>query len=216
MTLTFRRSKVQLNFLSLLFLGLGGLSLNNITVAQPVINPGFNDNSGWATSNDATLAHPGGSTSWSWQTPIVASVFVKATETVLPTEGAGMGITYAGSDSFIQRVLFPNAGTYTFSVDANAIAGTAANGISMVDGQFDFVVGGAGSSPINVVTTTSGWSNYRWTTFVTAGTHNVGVRNRLSAVYSIAYDDFAIIPEPATIGLLAISLMTFPMRRVLT
>ena len=189
------------------------LSLGNWAVAQSVVNPGFNDNSGWTLANDATLAHPGGEAPWSWDTPVVATTFVNSAEDVLPPEGSGMGITYAGSDSFTQSVLFPSSGLYTFSVDANAISGTAVQGLPTVDGLFAFFAGGS-SSPDNLVTTASGWNSYQWTTFVSAGAQNVGLRNTLSAVYAVAYDNFAIIPEPSTSGLLVLAFAVAGLRRV--
>ena len=185
-------------------------TLGSAAWALPVVNPGFNDQSGWATSNDATLAHPGGVAPWSWNTPIVATVVVNATETVLPTEGAGMGITYAGSDSFSQSIIFPSDGTYTMAVDVNSITGTAIS--QMVDGQFQFFVGGA-ASPVSTVANADGWQRYTWTTFVTAGAKNVGVRNTLSAQYAIAYDNFSVVPEPSAILLCLITLTLGLIRR---
>lgn len=175
-----------------------GSCLPATTLAQTVINGEFNDQSGWMTANDATLAHPGGVAPWSWNTPVVAATIVNATETVLPTEGSGMGITYAGSDSFIQEVTFPTDGEYTLSVDANSITGTALS--QMVDGQFQFVLGNS-SSPTFIVSNADPWETYSWTTSVIAGPYNVGIRNTLSAQYAIAYDRFTIVPEPST-GLL--------------
>lgn len=96
------------------------------------VNPDFNDASGWSTSNDAVLGHPGGVAPWSWTTP-VAGVMVGATETVLPVEGSGLGLTYAGADNFSQTVTFPTTGQYTFLVEANAVAGTRNGASPLVD-----------------------------------------------------------------------------------
>jgi len=199
-------------------LGMG--ALGNWAGAQTVANPGFNDNSGWTLVNDATLAYPGGVAPWSWNTPVSATKFVHSTEDVLPLEGSGLGITYAGGgDSFTQSVLFPSSGLYTFSVDAKAISGTISfsstvgGNTPMVNGLFAFFADGA-SSPNKLVATASGWNNYQWTTFISAGERNVGLGNTLTSVYAIAYDNFAIIPEPSTSGLLVIALVVAGLRRV--
>ena len=184
------------------------------TWAQTIENPGFNDLSGWTTSNDATLAHPGGVAPWSWDTPVSAALIVNASETVLPTEGSGMGITYAGLDNFSQSVDFPNSGEYTISVDANALSGTSIG--ALVDGQFVFFVGSK-SSPTNVVATANGWETFSWTDTFTAGSHLVGVRNTLTAPYAIAYDQFTVVPEPSTLVMLglAASLLAAQRRRAI-
>jgi hypothetical protein len=172
--------------------------------AQTVVNGGFNTTAGWATANDAVLAHPGGTAPWSWDTPVVSTTIVNATETVLPVEGSGMGLTYAGADSFSQDIVFPVTGNYVFSVDANAITGTVNASPTLVDGQFRFFVAGQ-TSPDFTVPTGAGWTNYSWTALVTAGSRTVRIQNPLTAPYAIAYDNFTISPEPATGSLLAVA-----------
>ena len=183
-------------------------------LAQTVVNPSFEDLTGWTLDNDATLAHPGGMAPWSWNTPLVASVVVNATETVLPVDGLGMGITYAGGDEFLQSVVFPADGNYTLSVLANSISGTstAGGGVPLVNGRFELFVDGD-VSPANVPITTDGWALFEWTTFVTAGAHDIGLRNTLGAAYSIAYDNFSIIPEPGVAALLGLGLLGLARRR---
>lgn len=200
----------MIRFTAIVAAGLLACCMASTSMAQTVVNGGFNDLSGWSTTNDATLAHPGGVAPWSWNTPVVGTLVVNATETVLPTEGSGMGITYAGSDSFLQSVTFPADGDYTFQVDVNSITGTAVS--QMVDGQFRFVVGGA-NSPTFTVPNADVWQTYSWTTSVLAGSHNVGVRNTLSAQYAIAYDRFSIVPEPATLAICLIGMVGFVGRR---
>jgi len=192
---------------SLLLLAAGGVA--GAVGAQSVVNAGFNDLTGWATANDATLAHPGGTAPWSWNTPIVATTVVNATETVLPTEGSGLGITYAGADSFLQSVVFPAAGNYVFSVKANALTGTAVNGLPMIDGMFAFVLDSM-QSPVMTVVTTDGWETFSWQGAASAGSHSIGLTNTLAAVYAIAYDEFSVtplaVPEPAALSLFALGL----------
>lgn len=167
-----------------------------------VANAGFNNTSAWRVENDATLAHPGGTAPWSWDTPVSATNIVHATETVLPLEGSGMAITYAGYDRMTQAVMIPATGLYRLSVAANAIAGSS--GSTLVDGQFQFFAAGS-VSPIFTVPTRGGWRTYEWTTTIGAGPRNVGLTNTLIASYAIAYDNFRIVPEPATVTLLAVA-----------
>lgn len=173
--------------------------------AQTVFNRGFNTMTDWTTANDAVLAHPGGTAPWSWATPVVNTTIVNATETVLPVEGSGMGLTYAGADNFSQDVVFPTTGNYIFSVDANAVAGTVNMSSPLVDGQFAFFVGGQ-TSPVNTVPTADGWTTYTWTALVTAGSRTVRIQNPLIARYAIAYDNFMISPEPTSAALFAIAI----------
>lgn len=197
--------------LALIFLG---IAASTRVSAVTVVNAGFNDLSGWTTLNDAVLAHPGGTAPWSWNTPVVASVVVSSTETILPLEGSGLGITYAGADTFSQMVNIDTAGDYMFSVDANAVTGTGVNNLPLIDGIFEIFAGGAASPDFTVVTT-DGWSNFSWTTTLAAGMLDVGLRNTLSGIYSITYDNFAItalddvpeIPVPAAIWLFGTALL---------
>ncbi|MEM6999102.1 MAG: hypothetical protein AAF419_04625 [Pseudomonadota bacterium] len=168
--------------------------------AVTLINPGFNDQSGWATDNDAVLGNPGGVAPWEWVTPVVASVVVQSSETVLPFEGTGMGLTYAGLDSFKQIVNIPTPGEYEFSIYANALSGDTNFGATLVNGRFVFLAGGA-QSPNMTVATVNGWEKFSWTTFLDAGNQVIGIENNLAASYAIAYDSASlkstVIPIPA-------------------
>ena len=86
-------------------LGITTLAVSVATSTQvsavTLVNAGFNDLTGWDLRNDATLAETGGTAPWTWTTP-VANVLVTSTETINPTEGTGMGITYGGGDAFTQ------------------------------------------------------------------------------------------------------------------
>ena len=211
-------------YLGLLLLLALGATLSTRAFAVTVDNAGFNDLTGWTTANDATLAHPGGTAPWNWITPVVSSVIVNSTETILPLEGSGLGITYAGADSFSQTVDILTAGDYIFSVDANAVAGTRTPGdFALLDGSFELFAGGATSPDMDVVTT-DGWSNFSWTTTLTAGMLDIGLRNTRAAIYSITYDNYSInavsdvppVPVPAAIwlfGTALIGLVGFSKRR---
>ena len=211
----------------LLFLLILGVAASTRVLAVTVVNPGFNDLTGWITANDATLAHPGGTAPWSWNTPVVVGTSVNSTETILPTEGTGLGITYAGADSFTQTVNILTAGDYVFSVDANAVTGTSSiSGLGdfpLIDGRFQ-LFGGSASSPDMTVVTTNGWENFSWTTTLSAGLLDIGLSNTLSRVYSITYDNYSItavngvpeVPVPAAVwlfGTALIGLVGFSKRR---
>jgi len=175
--------------------------------AVTVVNGGFNDQTGWDLTNDATLAETGGAAPWSWTTP-VANNTVTSTEDVFPTEGTGFGITYGGFDAFTQSqsVDIPTAGDYIFSVDANALTGSVflstGSTEGLVDGAFELFAGGASSSNMDVITTDD-WMTFTWTVTLDAGLIDVGLRNTDIGFYSIAFDNFSItaVPVPAAIWL---------------
>ena len=155
--------------------------LGSIGAAQSVINAGFNDQSGWATENDAVLGHPGGEGSWEWDTPVVDETVVVAMETVLPTEGTGLGLTYAGGDFFSQDITFDNSGMYVFELDVNAIIGVSEPvGLNLVDGEFELQLGDSTSS-VYVIERQNGWETISWGQFVEAGSHEFSIRNTLIA-----------------------------------
>lgn len=210
---------VRKRFLStaLLAVVFSSLAISSLGAAQTIINSGFNDMSGWTTSNDAVLAHPGGVDPWEWNTPVVERNIVTAMETVLPVEGSGMGLTYAGADTFTQEVLFDTGGEYLFEVDANAIMGTVlmpAGVSNLVDGEFAFRLDSA-TSPVQIVDDALGWTTFSWTVDVSEGLHQIGLRNTLSDKYVIAYDDFRItaIPGPGTVIVLSGWLAGFGLKR---
>ena len=142
--------------------------------------------------------------------PIAGS---RMTETVLPLEGSGLGITYAGADCFQQSITFLESGTYTLTVYANAIEGTANPSASqLIDGVFAFKLDQALSTDITV-NTADGWTQFEKTFYVSAGAHTVGVENTLSGTYVITYDSFAIaftpnptVPSLSPLGFSALSL----------
>jgi len=203
-------------YLGLLLLLALGTTLSTRAFAVTVANAGFNDQTGWTTANDATLAHPGGTAIWTWVTPVVSSVVVTSREDILPTEGTGLGLTYAGLDSFTQFVDIPTAEEYLFSIDANAVTGTGASGLRLIDGVFDIFAGSASSGNLTV-STSDGWETFTWLTALDAGLLQVGIRNKLAAVYSIAYDNFSItavdgpdvpaVPVPAAVWLFGTALL---------
>jgi hypothetical protein len=194
---------MELNQIIKIALGASALTASVATSTQvsavTLVNAGFNDLTGWDLRNDATLAETGGTADWTWTTP-VANVLVTSTETVNPTEGTGFGITYGGGDAFTQSqsVEITTAGDYIFSVDANALTGSAlvsGSNRTLVDGTFALFAGSA-SSPVFDVMTTDDWMTFTWTATLDAGLIDVGLRNRTSAIYSIAFDDFSITPVP--------------------
>jgi len=124
-----------------------------------------------------------------------------------------MGITYAGFDYFSQIVNISTPGDYIFSVDANAVTGTGFSDHALLNGRFELFAGNA-SSPDMTVVTTDDWLNFSWTTTLTAGLLDIGLRNKLTAVYSITYDNYSIdavdipgVPIPATFWLFGTALV---------
>lgn len=197
---------------------LGALALG-VLIAGPaaavtVVNAGFNDQTGWTLVNDAELGNPGGTAPWTWTSPVAGNL-ITSTETINPTEGSGFGITYAGADRFLQDVNIAVAGEYIFSVNANALTGTAylpniRATRPLVNGAFRLLADGMSSSTMNVITT-DGWTTYSWTATLAAGTIEVGLRNTAAAIYAIAYDDFRItqvapVPLPAALPLFLVAL----------
>lgn len=184
------------------------------SLAQSVVNAGFNDTTGWILNNDADLANPGGVAPWTWTT-LVAPKLINVSETVLPTEGSGMAITYAGIDSYVQSVNIAQAGMYTLSVDANALSGSLTQLGSLVSGQFRFQANGV-FSPVFTLLPESSWETLKWTSYFDSGSRTVGIYNYAGGVYSIAYDNFSLtIPEPTSLRLLAVVgfLLTAPRRK---
>jgi len=195
------------------------IALSTQAAAVTIVNAGFNDQTGgWTLANDARLGNPGGTAPWTWTTPLVGTV-ITFTETTNPTEGSGFGITYGGSDIFRQNVNIATAGDYLFSVKANALTGTAriaGGNVPLVNGTFDLFacqspcptnIPSSSRSPINSVVTANDWVTYTWTEALGAGIFDVGIRNRATGVYAIAYDDFSItevspVPEPETYALM--------------
>lgn len=204
---------MKINKIIKIALGASALAVSVATSTQvsavTVVNGGFNDQTGWTLSNDAQLANPGGTAPWTWTTP-VSSNLVTSTETILPTEGTGFGITYAGADAFTQSqsVEILTAGDYIFSVDANALSGTVnlsqTPGIAqpLLDGAFQLFAGSAFSPNMDVITTND-WVTFTWMTTLDAGQLDVGLRTTNLAIYSIAFDNFSItaVPVPAAIWL---------------
>ena len=174
--------------------------------AVTLVNAGFNDQTGWVLTNDATLAETGGQAGWTWTTPVSGNI-VTSTETINPTEGSGFGITYGGADAFTQSqsVEILTAGDYIFSVEANALTGSvlaAGSNRTLGNGAFQLFAGSASSSNMDVITTDD-WMTFTWTTTLDAGLIDVGLRNMNSGIYSIAYDNFSMnrVPVPAAIWL---------------
>lgn len=191
-------------------LGASALTVSVATSTQvsavTIVNAGFNDLTGWDLRNDATLAETGGTADWTWTTP-VAGVLVTSTETINPTEGTGFGITYGGGDAFTQSqsVEILTAGVYDISVKANALTGTAlvsGSNRTLLDGAFELFAGSASSSNFDVFTEDD-WMTFTWTTTLDAGLIDVGLRNRASAIYSIAFDEYSVtlVPVPAAVWL---------------
>jgi hypothetical protein len=201
---------MRINKIIKIVLGVSALTVSVATSTQvsavTIVNAGFNDQTGWDLRNDATLAETGGTAGWSWTTP-VANVLVTSTETITPPEGTGMGITYGGGDAFTQSqsVEILTAGVYDISVEANALTGNAlvsGSTRTLGDGTFALFAGSA-SSPTFDVITTDDWMNFTWRTTLDAGFIDVGLRNRTSAIYSIAFDDYSVtlVPVPAAVWL---------------
>ncbi len=170
------------------------------TTAQSIVNASFDEPvAGWALTNDAEMGFAGGPAGWVWETPVVPLDLI-SDEDVFPTDGDAFGITYAGSDSFTQTVVLPREGVYTFLVDYNGIEG-AFNRMTMIDGEFELFAG-VNESERTIATHLGGWSTLEWQVGLPAGPIEVGIRNVLSGNYAIAYDNFRIIPAPAsTLGL---------------
>ena len=201
---------MRINNIIKIALGASALTLSVTTSTQvsavTIVNAGFNDQTGWDLRNDATLAETGGTAGWQWTTP-VANVLVTSTETITPPEGTGFGITYGGGDAFTQSqsVEILTAGDYIFSVEANALTGSAlvsGSDRTLLDGSFSLFAGSA-SSPTFDVITTDDWTIFTWTTTLDAGFVDVGLRNRATAIYSIAFDDYSVtlVPVPAAVWL---------------
>ena len=192
-------------------LGASALTVSVATSTQvsavTIVNAGFDHpTDGWILKNDATLAETGGTADWTWTTP-VANVLVTSTETILPTEGTGFGITYGGGDAFTQTqsVEILTAGVYDISVKANALTGTAlvsGNNRTLLDGAFELFASTASSPNFDVITT-DGWDTFTWRTTLDAGLIDIGLRNRTSAIYSIAFDEYSVtlVPVPAAVWL---------------
>lgn len=204
---------MKINKIIKIALGASALAVSVATSTQvsavTVINGGFNDQTGWTLSNDAELANTGGTADWTWTTPVVGNL-ITSTETILPPEGTGFGITYGGVDAFTQSqsVEILTTGDYIFSVDANALTGSVfLQSISadrtLVDGAFQLFAGSSTFSPNMDVTTTDGWKTFTWTTTLDAGFLDVGLRTTNFDTYSIAFDNFSItaVPVPAAIWL---------------
>lgn len=204
---------MEINKIIKIALGASALAVSVATSTQvsavTVINGGFNDLTGWTLSNDAELANTGGTADWTWTTPVAGNL-VTSTETVLPPEGTGFGITYAGADAFTQSqsVEILTAGDYIFSVDANALTGTVNLSNSptiarpLLDGAFSLFADSVFSPNMDVITTDD-WMTFTWTTTLDAGFLDVGLRTTDLAIYSIAFDNFTItaVPVPAAIWL---------------
>jgi len=191
-------------------LGASALTVSVATSTQvsavTIVNAGFDHpTDGWILKNDATLAETGGTADWTWTTP-VANVLVTSTETILPTEGTGFGITYGGGDAFTQSqsVDILTAGDYFISVKANALTGTALLGSNtpLLDGAFELFAGTASSPNFDVITTDD-WMTFTWRTTLDMGLIDLGLRNRDSAIYSIAFDEYSVtlVPVPAAVWL---------------
>ena len=191
-------------------LGASALTVSVATSTQvsavTIVNAGFDHpTDGWILKNDATLAETGGTADWTWTTP-VANVLVTSTETILPTEGTGFGITYGGGDAFTQSqsVEILTAGVYDISVKANALTGTALLGSNtpLLDGAFELFAGTASSPNFDVITTDD-WMTFTWRTTLDMGLIDLGLRNRDSAIYSIAFDEYSVtlVPVPAAVWL---------------
>jgi len=201
---------MQINKIIKIALGASALTVSVATSTQvsavTIVNAGFNDQTGWDLKNDAKLAETGGAAPWTWTTT-VANVLVTSTEDIFPPEGTGFGITYGGGDAFeqSQQVNISTTGVYDISVKANALTGTAlvsGSNRPLLDGAFELFVGTA-SSPIFDVITTDGWDTLTWRTTLDAGLIDVGLRNRASAIYSIAFDEYSVtlVPVPAAVWL---------------
>ncbi len=195
---------MEINKIIKIALGTSALAVSVATSTQvsavTVVNGGFNDQTGWTLKNDALLGEAGGPAGWSWLTPVAGNT-VTSTEAITPTEGTGFGITYAGADAFTQSqsVEILTAGDYIFSVDANALTGDVLLGTggnrTLLDGTFSLFAGSA-SSPIMDVITTDDWMTLTWTTTLSAGLLDVGLRTENLSTYSIAFDNFSITPVP--------------------
>jgi hypothetical protein len=199
---------MKINKIIKIALGVSALTVSVATSTQvsaaavTVVNAGFNDQTGWTLKNDALLAETGGPTGWSWLTPAAGNT-VTSTEAIAPTEGTGFGITYAGADAFTQSqsVEILTAGDYIFSVDANALTGTVNLSNSptiarpLLDGAFSLFAGSVFSPNMDVITTND-WMTFTWTTTLSAGLLDVGLRTTNLAIYSIAFDNFSITPVP--------------------
>ena len=207
---------MKVNKIIKIALGASALTVSVATSTQvsaaavTVVNAGFNDQTGWGLLNDAQLAEAGGPAGWTWVTPVAGNT-VTSTEAIAPTEGTGFGITYAGADAFTQNVNILTAGDYIFSVDANALTGTVnlsnspAIARPLLDGAFSLFAGSAFSPNMDVITTDD-WMTFTWTTTLSAGLLDVGLRNTNLAIYSIAFDNFSItevpqVPVPAAFWL---------------
>jgi hypothetical protein len=187
-----------------------------------IINAGFNDQSGWFAINDAVLGNSGGAEpGWSWNTPVTSTVVLDFSETVLPLEGSGMGLTYGGLDRFTQPVTLTVSGDYEFKVKANAIEGMSI-GVGyekpLSDGIFVFYSVGVRGSPLFRVAAGDGWKEYSWTTNLEAGTHQIAIGNPSSGTFAIAFDEFSLtrIPETSTsiLSIISIGALVTYRRRV--
>lgn len=213
-----------------IILALAATSLLKTTQAQ-VVNSGFETVSDWVQTNNATYS-AGGVANWTYQDDLFPNEFYTITETVSPAAGSGMMMTYAGSDSFSQDVNFAASGIYTFSIQANALdhlnsVGTPVNPLAGNSGAFEFVLDGVSdglfwpgtltggiASPATNVTMAGSWQTYTWDQYISAGTHNVGVRNSVASSYHIAYDNFSVtVPEPSSTALLGMSSLCILLRR---
>ena len=101
------------------------------------------------------------------------------------------------------------AGDYYISVQANALTGGAlvsGSNRTLLDGAFELFADNmstSASSPTFDVITTDDWMTFTWRTTLDAGLIDVGLRNRASAIYSIAFDNYSVtlVPVPAAVWL---------------
>ncbi|MGB0715190.1 MAG: PEP-CTERM sorting domain-containing protein [Phycisphaerae bacterium] len=124
--------------------------------------------------------------------------------------------TYAARDSISQLVDIPDDGVYIVQVYAAAPDGTiqfpGSDPKDLVTGGFTISIGDQTSEVFEIAPGTD-WTLYAAPFVLEAGEQDFRIANFGLASYYIHYDNIAIVPEPATLSLLALGAFATRLRR---
>lgn len=164
----------------------------------------------WVFNNDAGIVEP-----FSPNSTIGVDMDTWSA-TYTPFDGEQYVSTYASRDSISQMIDIPADGTYIVQIYAAAPDGTiqfpGSDPKDLVTGGFTISVGNEISQIFQIAPGTD-WSLYAAPFMLEAGEQELRIANFGLASYFIHYDNITIVPEPATLTILALGGCAVGLRR---
>ncbi len=167
--------------------------LNTNTSFENGITGGCNCPTDYVCNNDAGIVYDGIDPVYVVGNTGCVSDANNYTNSLGANSGSGYVYFYAGADNITsQSINFAGGETVEICVYYAGPQGASASGQNTANCNFKFGIDGVAVSPVTNVPANTGWTQYCFTTIMTAGNHTFSILSGGAAQYSMWFDDFTI------------------------